>query len=403
MESGTVNSYLVVGMQKSGTSAIYAMLKSALASPQCCFEPSSTRQIDFLLKSTASNRLAKILYRSFLDDIESLNSFDFKIHIVRDPRDIVISYLLYWPLLRGRHLQTKFIEDFVELLEKKEADPRSVGLRDFSALMTRHGQQFMRPRDFRVLCKFAFRFHRALKGAHTLKYDSLILGDLNNAEQYLGLTLPRSARVGAHISYNERQKALGSWRDWFTPEDVADYLPALSAFIDYFGFDSDWTLNETPNLASEYGSNHIRRSVAKLTRFPAPNGELRDESFYSPEYLSHLESAQSDGIESAMIELALAHLAGFGVERSLGKFKSFLLQAYQRGNVTATIHLSVASRLKLVDLGNGKCADQLANEGAARLGDSTFMRRAGRIEHFYASHVQVAPQGGRCTGASAGN
>jgi hypothetical protein len=104
-----------------------------------------------------------------------------------------------------------------------------------------------------------------------------------------------------------------------------------------------------------------------------------------------------------MIELALAHLTGFGVERSLAKFRSFLLQAYQRGNVTATIHLSVASRIGLVELDNGRCADHLASEAAARLGDKTFMRRSGRIEQFYGRNIQVTHQVGEGAGASAGN
>ena len=383
-----MSSYLVVGMQKSGTSAIYSMLKSALGPARRAFEPGSRRQIESLLSSRDSSKLAKTLYRGFMNDIDALNGFDYKVHIVRDARDIVISYLLYWPLLRNRHLNDHFIDDFVELLEEKEAQPDAVSLKDFARLTEKHDARFMKPRDFGILGGLAVKFHENLSDAFTLKYDALLSGELEDLEGYLNLSLPRSTKVSSHISYNERQKSSGTWRNWFTPKDVADYRPILSGYLDHFGFDPDWTLNESPQIESKHGSIYIRKSVSKLTEFPAPNGELRAKELYTDDYHAHLQSARSDGIESAMIELALAHLAGFGVEKDPAAYQELLWEAYERGNVMAMIHIYVASRIGIISLPGDLSPNDIAREAGRQLGAKTLGRRTQRVEAFYEANFR---------------
>ena len=245
-----------------------------------------------------------------------------------------------------------------------------MNLRDFSELTTRHGVEFLQPQEFLALCRNAFKYDRELHGAHVMKYDSLISGELGPTEDYLGFSLPRLAKVSDHISYNERQKALGIWRDWFTPTDVDDYRSSLSGFIKHFGFDSDWTLSEEPYIAPEYGSGYISKSVAKLTEFPASSSELREARYYTDAYIAHLQSARSDGIESAIIELALAHFVGYGVEKSLDQYRAYLHEAYERGNVTAMIHLFAASHSGIIDLGSGPSESDLANEAVSCTGSN---------------------------------
>jgi len=67
-----------------------------------------------------------------------LQGFDRNVLIVRDPRDVVISWLLYKPLLADRHEDTGFIESFTDLLRRKESKPDAVSILDLEEFYATH-------------------------------------------------------------------------------------------------------------------------------------------------------------------------------------------------------------------------------------------------------------------------
>src|SRR5688500_13798519 len=116
---------LIAGQAKSGTTALYYALKQTLPRKYTClFEPHSTT-------AAAGDRhvLAKVLINPTLRP-DAFETFDRKILIVRDPRDNLVSRLLYAVFDREFFADDGKVRVFVERLERKRRDPAGVPLRE---------------------------------------------------------------------------------------------------------------------------------------------------------------------------------------------------------------------------------------------------------------------------------
>ena len=111
--------YLGLGLPKSGTSALHAAIKAA-RNPLCLFEPTRANQDEYLLKCEVEHRLAQVMLPVLDDRAVPPGAFDRTVLIVRDPRDVLVSWLLYRPLLRQGKANPAFIADFLAALRQKE-------------------------------------------------------------------------------------------------------------------------------------------------------------------------------------------------------------------------------------------------------------------------------------------
>ena len=116
---------LVVGVGKSGTTALLYAIKAAMPEHvRLLFEPHGPTLIQ------DEHMLAKVLLNPADDLGESFyHSFDRTILIVRDPRDLVISKALYrvYNVPAVAKDQARLAR-YLDLLRSKEQDPRSVSL-----------------------------------------------------------------------------------------------------------------------------------------------------------------------------------------------------------------------------------------------------------------------------------
>jgi len=117
---------LISGLGKSGTTALFFRIKNSMPeNTKTLFEPEK-----YIPHAHDQNKavLAKILlYKPQEIDYESFSCFDKKILIIRDPRDRLISMLLYraWNSFYGDDHK---VSKFLELLRKKELRPSSVSV-----------------------------------------------------------------------------------------------------------------------------------------------------------------------------------------------------------------------------------------------------------------------------------
>ena len=128
---------LVTGVPKTGTTIVYHSIRMAL--PQnalCLFEPEHR---NLLLPDQINT---PVLVKSFIPASLAYDHFDKKILIIRDPRDQIISQMLYRPyniitqkLILPEEKSRRVLQEIMSLLHQKELDPGSVSVKEIRSLL----------------------------------------------------------------------------------------------------------------------------------------------------------------------------------------------------------------------------------------------------------------------------
>lgn len=265
---------VIFGLAKSGTTALFYKLKNSLPSDTIClFEPRSFAPKTGLLASLRRRRsqphvLAKVLPFRPSDpaDVESFASFERQVLIVRDPRDRLISRLLYgiYDAEVVRHEDR--IKTVIKTLEQKETNPRSIAVKTLIELFANANKEQFSFADWATTytqhsVSRPLEFHRAHDNVFLFKYEDMVEGGFRELEEYLALALNGDARVAPELSRVTRTRSYGGWRDWFTEEDVDWLRPIMQPFLDRYYADADWELSRSPSIPSEHGSRYVLRIV----------------------------------------------------------------------------------------------------------------------------------------------
>jgi hypothetical protein len=257
---------LIVGLARSGTTALYFKIKAALPEKTwCLYEPPRFDPSD---PGGAPDVLAKILIAPpNTYDYASFRDFDKKIMIVRDPRDSTVSRILYRPCGSRVFRQDEAkVAAVIDALRRKEVDPRSISLLALLDLYRRLTGEVWLPRSPELIAQ-ALDFHRNNGDFIVYKYEDFIARNYVAIEDYLGVALPDGeADVTTQYEHVARTKAAHDWKNWFTAEDVAFFRPQLAPYMRAYGYPDDWTLAAEPCIRPEHGSDYVRRSVAFRSR-----------------------------------------------------------------------------------------------------------------------------------------
>jgi hypothetical protein len=268
---------VIFGLAKSGTTALFYKIKNSLSSDTIClfepraFDPRCLKREG--IKSLFRRRrepdvLAKVLPFRPHDaaDVDSFSHFEKQILIVRDPRDRLISRLLYGVYHSDFCQHDDKVRAFLELLEQKEIDPRSVPLKTILATFARlNGEGFSfsgwaasqechsirKPLDFSADRVRLFLF----------KYEDMVDRRFGSLEKYLGVPLKGQAAVAPEFARVIRTRNYGSWRDWFTSEDVEYLRPVVQPFLDRYYPEAAWELSQAPCILAEFGSRYVEQIV----------------------------------------------------------------------------------------------------------------------------------------------
>ncbi len=245
-----ISKILILGQPKTGTTGLFYKIKNSLPSnTQCFFEP---KKFDPLVIDSRSPVLAKVLFQhNFQINYEDFGVFPKKVLIVRDPRDRMISGLLYSSFKLHQTNRDRFFQ-FVELLKQKERSPRSLSVQ--SLLSFRSATS-----DFKIkLSQQGFlNFYRNHPEYFIFKYEDLIDGKFANLENYLGVCLKGKAIVEKALKVVERTKSYGDWKNWFTEDDVQRYKGIFGDYLRVFGYTDDWRIDEKPRISSRHCSEYV--------------------------------------------------------------------------------------------------------------------------------------------------
>lgn len=283
---------VIFGLAKSGTTALFYKVKNSLPPDTVClFEPHSfdARAVkkkgikSLLTRRREPDVLAKVLpFRPRAPvDVDSFFHFERQILIVRDPRDRLISRLLYGVYHSDFCQYDDKVKAFLEVLEQKEKDPRSVPLKTllktFAGL---NGESFSfngwAAGHWRHSIRKPLDFHDEHGSFFIFKYEDMIDRRFGSLEKYLGMPLKGKASVAPEVSRVTRTKSHGGWRDWLTAEDVQYLRPVVQPFLDRYYPEADWELSPLPSIPVEYSSRYVerivndRRASLKLPPFVLP-------------------------------------------------------------------------------------------------------------------------------------
>lgn len=285
----------IIGLAKSGTSALYGSIKAKLPAPRrLMFEPSSVGELAYVTERVNGNALTKLMFSTVNRFGYDPARFTHNVAIVRDPRDVIVSTILFsfnrLSLLNNKALYGQL----VSLFEKKERDPRAVTMVELLEASGRgEGEAF---RDRLVKQLQDYQDYLSQGKHHIITFDDMIEGRFDAIDAYLGFALDKPQRLEGWISKISRKGESGDWMRWFCPEDVEFFKESLAPFMRAYGFSDNWDLEPNPVIEPEHCSQYIRRLAD--ARLHDPNREAmvaQDEA--------SLWSAAEDGKVNAIRNL----------------------------------------------------------------------------------------------------
>jgi hypothetical protein len=313
---------LIIGPGKTGTTGLYASVKAGLVQAgrpvQAIFEPPNALALDSLFAHAPQSG---VLVKTTIDSAESTVPdpfvFDHRVMTSRDPRDMLISSLLFRPLTVAslRRTDDAAIGEFVNALRGKEADPSSVSVRELFDLAERVGigappyeamlADLARQRDFleRYPC-------------HLMQYERFVNNDLDDLSNYLGFAVANvSARDSSMFGHIARSQGSGEFVQWFLADDLSFFNEQFGEFLDTFGYSREIELPAQPAIdpatASDYVSSRTHERRASLqTVAETRTVEWRPTDVDSLEALDRLRDYGIDGNGNSCVRVAEVLLSG---------------------------------------------------------------------------------------------
>jgi hypothetical protein len=180
--------------------------------------------------------------------------------LVRDPRDRLISLLLFLPLWSNAtypplwQAQPTGLARYLDLLQRKVAAPARVA----TATLFKHLMWVrfrLHPRGalpmLQALQHSFLTFHSLLPRCETVYYEDLI-------RPVVGQVVRPPPRPYARIL---RRGTPGEWRHWFTPEDVDYFRPVFHPYLTWYGYEEEWDLADQPCIRQATSTQYIEKWV----------------------------------------------------------------------------------------------------------------------------------------------
>lgn len=267
----------IYGLSKTGTTALFYKLKQAMPDNTACYFEPGEHHLARLSRQKSMARLGIGRHRPVLVKflplqtrgsamLDSFGAFDKSILITRDPRDRLISILLYQSYDSPIAMHPAAIAEFVALLAHKQSDPASVSLidlmRTFYTLQDGHFDlAAWQARYIASGPAGILRFADAHPAYFRFRYEDIVDRNFGGLASYTGLPLRGDAVVETQLERVVRTRRYDGWRDWFTPQDVEELGPMFQPYLDRYYPQADWTLAQTPSIDPEHSSQYVVRVV----------------------------------------------------------------------------------------------------------------------------------------------
>lgn len=300
---------MVLGLAKTGSTGLYNNTKSALVESghdyYCLFEPTRPDPLTNICRYAPDMPLlTKVMIAREPGLAVPYEHFSKRITLVRDPRDMIVSFLLFRPFIRA-DAPWQQVEPFVDAIREKEADPSSLSVQSLHALADTLGLASYR---LERVAEY-MQWQEELIDRHdmcTVRYENFILGQLDDLDDYLGFAVGNRTSTSPWLDHILRAAGSGDWQHWFTPEDVAFYRPYVDRYMKRFGYADNWDLAAPQQIDPQTASAYIKGKYRK--RFAQQEARRKKLSLdlSVPEQRARVEQLASDGDPQAMYRLAKA-------------------------------------------------------------------------------------------------
>lgn len=228
--------YLVAGLARTGTTALFTALRQALPpGTRTFFEPRSEEEFEEILSYAGPDHtLTKALIGFITSDSKFARHFKPNILIVRDPRDQIVSELLYRFYDFKVHNDLGGYEEGSALLAQKVSNPNSIATTDLfnqiGLLVGRPGMELLR-RKYEWVLEYREAFR-----PYVVRYKSFVDGINADFESFLGFELSSQLEVDAEFSRVARTKSHGGWKDWLTEQDLTFVNEQVGGIMKELGY-----------------------------------------------------------------------------------------------------------------------------------------------------------------------
>lgn len=259
---------LILGEGKSGTTALMRSVVACLDDPTEIFEPKLIKPANLEPESLV---VKKLMLNWRPEERELADRFDKRLHIVRDPRDRLISHLLYDAYNRAPRLRQDQRDRWLTALEKKAEDPSKLSMARLINIWWRVSRADLMSHYVRALDRGVAFLQRSGDDFFALPYEDYVAESFEELNDYLGLTIKPGVVTGAETRV-ARSKSSGAWREWFTPSDVKLFRPMTHRWLKQNGRNTkDWDLDEPEKIDPETSVEYVRGLFDRVpVRKPKP-------------------------------------------------------------------------------------------------------------------------------------
>ena len=258
-----MTSIAIYSLSRSGSTLLNYMLCESLEGCTNFFEPKSCPPESELV----GNVVAKIVLDTHDSQVDATSFERFSKHIclTRDPRDRVISSLLFG--LHGRN-DSEF-QRALECLHQKESQPSHYSFKQLVIDLNPGLTQEQLTQVLRDSQSALNRVRCHLPTAFVMTYERLIAGQFAALENYLGIELNRNYVIPERHRYGKRATQIEQWKHWFTEEDVRFFKGVFELDNDIQRW--DWKLSNEPFIESAHCSEFVINARKSKRHFEAQN------------------------------------------------------------------------------------------------------------------------------------
>jgi hypothetical protein len=302
---------VILGLAKTGSTGLYNNVKAALAQSvhdyYFFFEPTRPGPLHSIRRYAPQMPILTKVMIAREPDLElHYDHFPKRITLVRDPRDMIVSFLLFRPFIRA-DVPWERVEPFVTAVKEKEKDPAAHSVQSLHALADELGLASYR---LERVVEY-MEWQEALIDEHnvfTTRYEDFILGQLGDLNDYLDFEIENRTNTSPWLDHILRAAGTGDWRHWLTAADINFYRPHIARYMKRFDYDDDWELAERPVIDPSTASQYIEGKYRK--RFAQQEQRRRKLALDidTPDERARVEQLAEDGHAQAMYVLAKASL-----------------------------------------------------------------------------------------------